>query len=172
MTTDIGEPSVARPSGDIATAIVAFLRGIGIAVEASPLAEDGQLAAMAVREGALHYDPARLTHPGDLLHEAGHLAVTHPAIRASASDTSFGAVETAAADEMAAIAWSYAAATAIGIDPALVFHDDGYGKGGGGYLAENFAAGCYVGVPMLEYYGLAAREGEGERYPAMQRWLR
>lgn len=145
--------------------IVSFLRGIGLTIEATTLMDDGFLPAIAVREGALFYDAARLTWPGDLLHEAGHLAVTDPEERGTTSE-----FDSSGGDEMAAIAWSYAAALAAGIDPEVVFHTDGY-KGDGPWLVETFASGRYVGLPMLQYYGLAAREG-AEGFPKMQRWLR
>jgi hypothetical protein len=147
--------------------ILAFLQNIGIPVDAAPLSVDGFLPAIEVRDGRLLYDPDRLQWPGDLLHEAGHIAVTDPAIRATVSEFASDG-----GDEMAAIAWSYAAALAIGIDPQIVFHDHGY-RGEGRSIAENFAQGRYFGVPMLQYYGLARfSHDEGEHYPAMIRWLR
>ena len=152
---------------DALPTIVDFLRRIGLHVEPAALAEDGFLPGIAVRDGQLFYDPDRLLYPGDLLHEAGHIAVTDPALRPSVS-----AFDSGGGDEMAAIAWSYAAALAAGIDPRLVFHDHGY-KDGGAAIAENFAEGRYFGVPMLQYYGLARfPDDEGEQYPAMIKWLR
>jgi len=152
---------------DTLTTITSFLRGIGIPVETATLPADGFLPAIAVRDGGLLYDPARLQWPGDLLHEGGHIAMVDPALRPTISD-----VGDDPGDEMAAIAWSYAAALAIGIDPRIVFHDHGY-RGGGSSIAENFARGHYFGVPMLQYYGLArAPRDEGEPYPAMIKWLR
>jgi hypothetical protein len=77
---------------------------------------------------------------------------------------------------MMAIAWSWAAALHLKFDPAIVFHKAGYG-GGGAWIVENFAAGHYFGVPMLDYAGMtcdlgrAAREGLTP-YPHMHRWLR
>jgi len=147
--------------------IVAFLRGIGLTVEATALPEDGLLPAMTVRDGTLLYDPDRLAYPGDLLHEAGHIAVTDAALRPTTSE-----FDSDGGDEMAAIAWSYAAALAAGIDPRVVFHDHGY-KGQGAWLADLFGGGGDIGLPMLQYYGLAARPGDGDPlYPAMKRWLR
>lgn len=152
-------------------AILAFLDRIGIPVVIAPVAGGTALPAMTVRDGALVIDPARLAWPGDLLHEAGHIAVTDPSLRATLSD-----VSSDPAEEMATIAWSYAAALAAGIDPRLVFHDHGY-RGGGGYLADNFASGGYVGTPMLEYWGMAVPKRDAEAqgvapYPHMLRWLR
>lgn len=152
-------------------AILAFLDRIGIPVVIAPVAGETALPAMTVTDGALVIDPARLEWPGDLLHEAGHIAVTDPALRPTLSDVSGDPGE-----EMATIAWSYAAALAAGIDPKLVFHDHGY-RGGGGYLADNFANGGYVGTPMLEYWGMAVPQREAAArglapYPHMLRWLR
>ena len=147
--------------------IVDFIRGIGITVETAALPEDGFLPAITVRDGRLVYDPERLHYPGDLLHEAGHIAVTDPALRPMVSE-----FDSNGGDEMAAIAWSYAAALAAAIDPRVVFHDHGY-KGSGETIADNFAQGRYIGVPMLQYYGLARRAADhGDQYPAMIRWLR
>jgi len=69
--------------------------------------------------------------------------------------------------EISAIAWSWAAALEIGLAPSVVFHSDGY-KGASDSIMENFMAGRYFGVPMLEFCGLT---GRGE-YPAMRQWLR
>ena len=151
--------------------IVAFLTEIGIPVVVESLDADTLLPAMTVRDGALVIDPARLEWPGDLLHEAGHIAVTDPALRPTLRE-----VRSDPAEEMAAIAWSYAAAVELGLDAAVVFHEAGY-RGGGPGLAEHFTAGHYFGVPMLDWFGMAiegrraAREGL-PAYPQMQRWLR
>jgi hypothetical protein len=147
--------------------IVDFLRTVGIEVETAALPEDGFLPAIAVRDGRLLYDPDRLQYPGDLLHEAGHIAVTDPALRSTVSE-----FDSDGGDEMAAIGWSYAAALAAGIDPRVVFHDHGY-RGGGESILENFAEQRYLGVPMLQYYGLARFPADdGEKYPGMIKWLR
>ena len=147
--------------------IVDFIRGVGITVETMVLPEDGFLPAIAVRDGRLVYDPDRLQYPGDLLHEAGHIAVTDPALRPTVSE-----FDGNGGDEMAAMGWSYAAALAAGIDPRVVFHDHGY-RGGGLAILENFAERRYLGVPMLQYYGLARfAADEGDQYPAMIKWLR
>jgi len=153
------------------TRILAFLAGIDIPVLIEALEEDTLLPAMTIRDGALVIDPARLTWPGDILHEAGHIAVTDPAMRAT-----LGELESDPAEEMAAIAWSYAAAIEIGIDPKIVFHDDGY-RGGGGYLADAFTGGMFPGMPMLQWFGMTldprTAKAQGlAPFPHMLRWLR
>lgn len=151
--------------------MIAFIEGIGIAVAPGPVPDDSFLPGLTVRDGGIVYDPARLAYPGDLLHEAGHIAVCDPATRATLCTVSSDPGE-----EMAAIAWSYAAARALEIDPAVVFHPHGY-RGGARAIIDNFAAGRYFGVPMLEWFGMVATTKEAEAsgddpYPKMQRWLR
>lgn len=146
----------------IATRIVAFVTEIGIPVVATALDDDTPLPAMSVRRGTLLVDWARLTEPGDLLHEAGHIAVTDPAVRGT-----LDAIASDPGEEIAAICWSYAAARAIGLDPSVVFHQAGY-RGDGAWLAETFAGGTYIGLPLLAWYGITTTEG----YPTMTRWLR
>ena len=155
-----------RPFDQPVTAkILAFIEAVGIPIEIAELPHATVLPGMDVVRGRLIVDPERLGWPGDLLHDAGHIAVSDPASRATAE-----AVSPDQGEEMAAIAWSWAAARAIGIDPAIVFHEAGYGAGGG-YLAENFAEGRYVGVPLLQWFGMTRERGEGA-FPTMQRWVR
>jgi len=153
------------------TRILAFLEGIGIPVTRGRIEGDSFLPGIEVRDGGLVLDPARSFYPGDLLHEAGHIAVTDPADRPTLC-----AVRDDPGEEMAAIAWSYAAARAIGIDTQVLFHADGY-KGGGAALAIAFDKGSGPGAPMLQFYGMTAEAHQAEAlglpaYPDMARWLR
>ncbi|HEV3001466.1 MAG TPA: hypothetical protein VGW75_12065 [Solirubrobacteraceae bacterium] len=147
--------------------IVAFLREIGLDVEPADLGDDTFLPGLAVEHGALRYDEARLTYPGDLLHEAAHLAVAPPDARARMTgDVAVPGLDLARL-EVAAVPWSYAAALHLGIDPAVVFHAGGYrGKSAG--LLRTFAAGVYPGVNLLVEAGMTTAEA----YPRMLRWLR
>jgi hypothetical protein len=149
--------------------LASFVRSIGIEVRAASLPDETFLPGIDIRHGAILIDETRLTYPGDILHEAGHLAVTDPALR-NAPTLSPGA-----GDELTTIAWSYAALRHLDIDPAIVFH--AAFKGGGESIIENFSAGRYVGVPLLQLYGMscephrAAAAGMAP-FPHMQRWLR
>jgi hypothetical protein len=152
------------------TRITEFLEQIGIPVIAEPVAKGSFLPGAMVRDGALVFDPA-LPYPGDLLHEAGHIAVCDPALRPT-----LGEVEDSPAEEMASLAWSYAAARAIGLDPAVVFHPFGY-KGQAAQILASFESGGGIGVPMLQLWGMTAEPHQAEArgmppFPAMARWLR
>jgi hypothetical protein len=150
--------------------LATFVRGLGIEVRAAILPADTFLPGLDIRDGAILVDEARLAHPGDILHEAGHLAVTDPAERHAPH------LSPNPGDELTAIAWSYAALRHLGIDPAIVFHAEGY-KGGADAIIENFSAGRYFGVPLLQLYAmsceprLAAEKGVAP-FPSMLRWLR
>jgi hypothetical protein len=150
--------------------IAAFLEEIGIELLLEPLDGTTFLPGLTIRDGRLIADPERLEWIGDLLHEAGHIAVTDPALRPTLCEASEDPGE-----EMAAIAWSWAAALAIGLDPQILFHAGGY-RGASKAFIENFSAGRYLGVPMLHYFGMTVEPRraprEGEAFPAMRCWLR
>jgi hypothetical protein len=163
------EEPVAEFADPLVGRIVTFLRAVGIVVEVVVLDGETFLPGVAVVAGALRVDPARLTWPGDLLHEAGHVAVGDPACPE-------GGVSDDPGEEMAALAWSYAAATYLDLDPSVPFHDGGY-RGGGAALAENFSLGGFVGVPMLAMWGLTleprrATPDGPPPYPHMLAWRR
>jgi hypothetical protein len=154
----------------LAEQLAGFVRGIGIEMRAATLPDNTVLPGLDIREGAILIDEARMKHPGDILHEAGHLAVTDPLKRhePTLSQTS--------GDEMTSIAWSYAALRHLKLDPAIVFHEDGY-KGGSASIIENFNAGHYFGVPLLQLYGMSFEQKAAAAmgvapYPHMLRWLR
>lgn len=150
--------------------LATFVRGIGIDMRAATLSEQTFLPGLDIRHGAILVDEERLSYPGDILHEAGHLAVADPAERRAPT------LSPTDGDEIATLAWSYAALRHLDLDPEIVFHPGGY-KGGSASLIENFTAGRYLGVPLLQYYGMTveprrAAERGVEPFPHMLRWLR
>jgi hypothetical protein len=154
----------------LAERLAAFVRDIGLPVHTAALPADTFLPGLDIRDGALVVDELRLAHPGDILHEAGHIAVADPAERGAPRLAPNGG------DEMASIAWSYAALRYLGLDPAIVFHPEGY-KGGSAAIIEAFAGGNYFGVPLLQFYAMsyepryAAAKGVAP-FPHMLRWVR
>ncbi len=154
---------------------IAFLRTLGIAVEMNPIDTPTFLPGIAIRNGGLVIDPQRFKYPGDILHEAGHIAIVPAADRPALDEEAIGLRQDREAEEMMTIAWSYAACVHLGLDPYFVFHAEGY-KGNGASIAENFIEGKYFGVPMLQWTGMAPSQEEinngAAPYPAMKRWLR
>ncbi len=155
----------------VAEQIISFLIEIGLEVRKGEIQQTTFLPGIAMDCGALIVDGSKLLYPGDLLHEAGHLAVI-PAERRKQKRNYVGKK---AAEEMMAIAWSYAAPVHLGLEPNVVFHADGY-RGGSQALIENFTQGRYIGVPMLQWIGLTADEKRAPQlgikpYPNMIAWL-
>jgi hypothetical protein len=144
--------------------MTAFLAERGIICRTETLAEPGFLPGLSIADGVLMIDPAQLQWPGDVLHEAAHIALAPPSRRAMLQ----GKLSISPAEEMAALAWSYAAAVAAEIDPLVIFHEGGY-KNGGAELAELYASGLPPGgpgVPMLQWWGMTTA------FPQMKVWLR
>ncbi len=152
--------------------IARFLQSIGLPVKAGEVPEGSILPGIRIEEGAMVVDEARLLYPGDLLHEAGHLAVLTSEQRAGQGANAGDDL----GNEIGAMCWSYAAAIHLQLDPAVVFHAHGYRGASESYL-ENFREGRYPGVPLLQWMGLTADEKRAPElgvkpYPHMIRWLR
>lgn len=151
-----------------------FLDQIGITYSLEPINEDTFLPGLKLRNGTLVIDTDKLLYPGDVLHEAGHLACVPPDVRATMNDT-LETNDMNAAVEMAAMAWSYAACLHLGIDPYIVFHEHGY-KGGAQGIVQGFQNGNKMGVPILQWRGMCydgnmAYHHYAQPYPAMISWV-
>ncbi|HVE55199.1 MAG TPA: hypothetical protein VNB22_00115 [Pyrinomonadaceae bacterium] len=161
---------------NLTSKIADFLNEIGIPVISTKLDKETFLPGILVKEGKLLVDEEKLAFPGDLLHEAGHLAVAPANLRTSLSDevilpdVNLGVLETQA------IIWSYAACLHLGIDPRIVFHEGGY-KGKSESLLLGFNLGLYIGLNGLETNAMAFSERKAVElgiapFPQMQKWLR
>ena len=156
--------------------IADFLNLIGIEVVPDVCEDATFLPGIKVERGRLLVDESKLKFPGDLLHEAGHLALAPGKLRGELSGEvnlpGFNMVEI----EAQSIAWSYAAILYLGLEPRIVFHEGGY-KGHSDGLLYNFSIGVYVGVNGLEEAGMTATGKASSdlgvpHYPRMLKWLR
>jgi hypothetical protein len=163
-----------KPEGwSVVDAMIEFLRAIGLDVHEGELADPTILPGLTIQHGVVVVDRLRLSYPGDLLHEAGHLAIKLPSDRAVVNYSAGNDP----AEEMMAMAWAWAAGRHIGIAPDVIFHDASYKGLDGSSLAEQFTAGQWFGVPMLQAYGFTSEPRNSARlklpaYPAMARWVR
>jgi hypothetical protein len=151
---------------------VDFLLEIGIPVEYGDTTEQTFLPGIEVVSGGLLIDRSELLYPGDILHEAGHLAVAPTEIRSSLTGEVIIPGEQPGTVEAAAMCWSYAACLHLDIDPRVVFHEHGYhGRSLG--LLQNFALGVFPGLHTLETFGMTVTSGDpSAAFPVMGRWLR
>lgn len=156
--------------------ILAFLEEIGISVAEAELPGPTFLPGLSLGPNCIRVDYSRLLYPGDLLHEAGHLAVATPEDREKAGTPGMQPGWPSDGEEIGAILWSYAALTCIGIAPEVVFHPNGYKKDSE-WLIKSFREKSYIGLPFLEWIGLTlseqkAKEQGRKAFPVMQKWLR
>lgn len=156
--------------------ILGFLEEIGIDVRSGNVSDDSFLPGIQVEAGRLILDLSRLKYPGDLLHEAGHLAVAPSEIRRTMSGEVTTPGDEPSSIELMAMLWSYAACLHLGLSLLVVFHEDGY-HGRSKSLLKNFELGVYLGVQGLEQAGMTLSAAEAKRtrresFPAMLKWLR
>ncbi|SNR42587.1 hypothetical protein SAMN04487979_105209 [Flavobacterium sp. ov086] len=155
--------------------VLSFLNQIGINVIEKEL-DETFLPGLSLGPNCIYIDYKKLLYPGDILHEAGHLAVTTSAERNIVGTSEMSASWPSDGEEMGAILWSFAAAKYLQLEPEFVFHPDGY-KNGSDWLVSNFKNEVYIGLPFLEWVGLclgkerALKENKAA-FPSMLKWIR
>jgi hypothetical protein len=162
----LAHPAAPVPA-DYLDQMLEFLASIGLPVRETSFEQPGFLPGLLIDKGELLLDRARLLYPGDMLHEAGHIAVTVAAERPLLGANVTENHPEKEGEELAVLLWTYAACRYLGIPPIVVFHPDGY-KGSSKWLIESFTNGQYMGLPLLVWMGLTTTEG----FPTMTRWLR
>lgn len=169
-----------------------FLEALGFTIRVKP-GISGFLRDVAIVAGELHVDRNDDDLAGELLHEAGHLAVLPGPFRNEADGDLAGVCENMSAwldanlaeiypddpkvrailqsGETEAVAWSYAAAVALGLDTRIPFYR-GF-DGAGLDLHDQVASGYYFGVHGLAAGGMSEipRRWSTTPFPKMKRWL-
>ena len=163
-------------NNDLTKRLAKFISEIGLEIIPTTITVETFLPGILVENGKLLVDESKLTYPGDLLHEAGHLAVAPASVRPTLSGEVVLPNVAMEPVEVQAMAWSYAAILHLGLDPAIVFHADGY-RGDSQKLLLNFNVGAYIGVSGLQDAGLTvtgekAKELGVSPFPHMVKWLR
>ena len=156
--------------------ILSFLEEIQIKTIEKELDDSSFLPGLALGSDGIHIDFSKLKYPGDILHEAGHWAVTPSEERKHIGTDAMPADWPTQGDEIGAMLWSFAAAHYLTLPLEVVFHPNGY-KGSSDWLIDSYKNQNYIGLPFLEWAGLtlgnerAAQENK-EAFPIMQQWLR
>lgn len=180
--------------------VCGFVRGLGIGCAEGTVPDNSFLPGVAIAAGGLAYDAGRLGSPGDLLHEAGHIALVPSRFRPLLDDDVDAAIahlaaghapdgtapasdaerEMLAKTEIMAIAWSYAAARALGMPLACVFWPGTYRMPTGQSpeaLVQQLDLGFFPGIQWLARFGFCAAPpplgdpAEPAPFPQMRRWL-
>ncbi|MDI9311147.1 MAG: hypothetical protein QM535_13100 [Limnohabitans sp.] len=149
------------------TNIINFLEEIGIKVIEKELPQDTFLPGITISQNGIEIDFDKLLYPGDILHEAGHIAVTSSNERILIGTDAMPKEWPTQGDEIATMLWSYAALKYLDLPIEFVFHPNGY-KNQSDWLIENFSNANYIGLPLLEWMGLTNKD----IFPQMTQWLR
>ncbi|MET4108225.1 hypothetical protein [Hymenobacter sp. UYP22] len=160
-------PASSPTPAALVTVLLAFVEEIGLVVQQEHIEQACFLPGLLLRQGQLVVDHHRLLYPGDILHEAGHLAVTAAAERPTVGGNITENHPEKEGEELAVLAWTYAACRHVGLPAAVVFHPDGY-KNQSQWLVEQYETGHYLGLPLLVWMGLTTTAD----FPHMHRWLR
>lgn len=157
--------------------IIRFLEKINIPYQFVSIDIETYVPGINIHNGTLQIDLEKLSFPGDLLYEAGRIALAPSAVRTSLTHPIDNQLDfDIATNSMMTIAWSYAAAIDSGTPLEVLFHPEGY-KGQNESLQYGFQSGQYVGLPMLQFLGMAfdannATQKGLQAFPVMQVWLR
>ena len=169
------ENNTAAYDEEMLKCIVNFLDEIGIKIIEKELSEDCFLPGLYPKGNGILLDRTRLKYPGDLLHEAGHIAVTEEHLRPLIGTNEMTEKWPRPGDELGAILWSYAAVCYLNIPANVVFHPHGY-KNDSEWLIGQLESGNYIGLPVFEWMGFCNNKTEDEnnktRFPKMLKWLR
>ncbi|MDB4383952.1 hypothetical protein N9042_00470 [bacterium] len=148
-------------SAELIEKLLGFIDEIGISYRFGGMNGDSWVSGVQFVNGVMVVDRESLQYPGDLIYMAGLLATLPPTQRASYSNNE----RPESAHEMGAIAWSYAAARYLSIDPKVVFHDGGYQDGADQLIAQ-LSGPQPVGGPLLQWYGMC------DVFPEIANWVR
>ncbi|MCG9761572.1 MULTISPECIES: hypothetical protein [Pseudoalteromonas] len=152
-----------------------FLTEINLPFRFKDVETDSFLPGLKTVNGTLYIDNEKLLYPGDILHEAGHIAVCEPIFRPQLNGDVYknglknGREKQAMhGEEIAATAWSVAATSYLNLPIEVVFHEKAY-KNARESLIDAFNTGGLFGQPLLTAWDMTCpREG----FPKMQKWIR
>src|SRR5687768_4948599 len=121
----------------VVTRCFSFIRSIGIGIEESHIDGKTFVPGVTINQGKLIVDKTKMKYPGDLLHEAGHIALMPPGSRSLINGDATEGKKEMEGYELGVLAWSFFAAKHAGIPLEILFHPHGY-KGDSDWLIENF----------------------------------
>ncbi|SOC30957.1 hypothetical protein [Thalassospira xiamenensis] len=153
---------------------------------------------VVIRAGSLVVDP-QVCAIGDLLHEAGHVAITPGRYRRLMSDDlreglklMLDDVEKLGPDsevfqpamqcsDPEATAWAWAAGMHLGLKPEIIIEDDAYGSSGANVRSQLLSSELgrpygrvtgYLGIHGLAHAGMTSLHNRGgaAMFPEMKRW--
>ena len=178
--------------------VVSFLRALGLEVEeTNEVRDDSFVPGVWLSRGRVIVN-VDVAHVGDVLHEAGHLAIIPSTMRQlvrpgelpgtdleraieeymathvladdlGREDPTFRAI--LQMGDCEATAWAYAACREIGILPQILFAE----RGNGTVPYDGFGASIWEALDARAYFGINGLQAAGyctvRDFPRMRRWL-
>lgn len=175
----------ARPNNSIQQAII-FLKGIGFNTERGEVTANSFVPNITIKNGEIVYNEEALV--GDMLHEAGHLAILPAKYRSICQANvgrsvaeiwkhadAAGELEVDSpmyraliqASDPEATAWAWAAGKEIGIAEEEIIPDFQY-QGTGEEIRSMLSARCYLGINGLRAAGML---DSVKTFPKLTRWV-
>ena len=160
---------------DYKLSILNFLTEINLKFELCKIDSKTFLPGLLLKNGILQIDIDKIVYPGDILHEAGHIAVCEPIYRAYLDGDVYrnGLLigrehQALCGEEIAATAWSVAVVKHLKLPLELIFHQESY-KGSAKNLSDAFEDNHHFGQPLLDAWEMTCPE---TGFPQMVSWLR
>lgn len=167
-------PDLSFTNADTQT-MINFIVSVGIPVRKTELPEGLPIPGISVENGVLLVDEDNLLYPGDLLYQAGRIAILPDDERNLYMGKDDPNKEKEATEGMVAMCWSWAALTHLQLSPEVVFHNNGY-KGQSLQIIHGYQSGAYMGLPMLQLYDMAYEPHQAnlrglQPFPHMYKWI-
>lgn len=154
--------------------MAAFLESIGIEMRPGTIDVPTLFPGSLVSQGSLVVDESILIAPGDVLHEAAHIALSPPERRS----VDYGFIEgDMGGEELTAISWCWAALLELEIQPEAIFHETAYKRGDSAMIIDCARRGIFIGFPLLQTWEMAFDERNArlrgvKPFPHMVKWIR
>ncbi|MBP6303963.1 MAG: hypothetical protein KBG24_06515 [Bacteroidia bacterium] len=155
--------------------MVNFIVSVGIQARKAQLSEGLPIPGISVENGVLLVDEDNLLYPGDLLYQAGRIAILPENERSQYMGKDDPNKDKEATEGMVAMCWAWAALTHLQLSPEIVFHNNGY-KGQSLQIIHGYQSGAYMGLPMLQLYDMAYEPHQAiarglNPFPFMYKWI-
>lgn len=161
-------------TNEMAKKMIDFVRSIGIEVKHGSVPDNPLIPGIRVQHGVMLIDENNLTYPGDILYQAGRIAILPATERDAYHGEDHKDNNWEAAQAMAAMCWAWAALTHLQIAPEVVFHNGGY-KGQSTQIIQGYQSGAFMGLPIMQMYEMAYEPHQAtarglQAFPFMYKW--
>jgi hypothetical protein len=155
------------------TELITFLDSVGIQARSGSVDITTPFSGVLIDHGTLVLDEDQLMNVGDALHEAAHIAVAPVSRRPK----DFGWISAHNHEELATIAWCWAAVCHLSLPAKHIFASDAFRQAGGITITKLARQHDCPGVVYLAQWGMTIERRRhavlrGLTFPRMISWVR